>query len=174
MVCARCSRDIEDGSLSCRFCGTSSATSARAPRRLVRLPEAGSIGGVCAGLAAYLETDVTLVRLAWVILSIVPGGIIGGAIAYLAAWLLLPAASASAYPLPMPRLMRSGSDRRIAGVCGGLAEYFGVDATLVRLVVAILAIYPGAVVLGVIGYVIAWLIIPASPSSPLQPAATTA
>ena len=37
-----------------------------ASRRLVRLPAYGKLGGVCAGLAEYLDADVTLVRLAWV------------------------------------------------------------------------------------------------------------
>jgi phage shock protein PspC (stress-responsive transcriptional regulator) len=58
------------------------------------------------------------------------------------------------------RLRRSTQDRRIAGVCGGLAEYFGVDATAVRVAVVILAIYPGAVIFGVIAYVVAWVIVP--------------
>jgi phage shock protein PspC (stress-responsive transcriptional regulator) len=56
-------------------------------------------------------------------------------------------------------------------VCGGLGEYFGVDPTLVRVVAVILAIYPGAVVLGVLAYLVAWFIIPVASASPLQPAA---
>src|SRR5580765_5734025 len=41
------------------------------------------------------------------------------------------------------RLMRSATDAKIAGVCGGIAEYLGADATFVRLVWAVLAIVPG-------------------------------
>jgi phage shock protein C len=59
-----------------------------------------------------------------------------------------------------PRLVRSSTDRKIAGVCGGLAAYFNVDSTAVRLAAVILAIYPGAIVCGVLAYLIAWLIIP--------------
>src|SRR2546429_9893747 len=55
------------------------------PKRLVRKPASGRLGGVCAGIADYLDTDVTLVRLLWVILSIVPGGFIGGGLWELAA-----------------------------------------------------------------------------------------
>ena len=62
------------------------------------------------------------------------------------------------------RLTRSTTDKRIAGVCGGLAEYFGVDPTAVRLVWVILSILGGAVIGGVIAYVLAWLIIPRSQS----------
>jgi phage shock protein PspC (stress-responsive transcriptional regulator) len=52
------------------------------------------------------------------------------------------------------------SDARIAGVCGGLAEYFGVDATPIRLLWVILSILCGAVIGGVVAYLLAWLIIP--------------
>jgi phage shock protein PspC (stress-responsive transcriptional regulator) len=140
-------------------------------RRLVRLPADGQIAGVCAGLASYLETDVTLVRLAWVLLSIVPGGIIGGIIAYLAAWFLLPEGAASdRLTSTGHRLARSASDRKIAGVCGGLAEYFGVDPTVVRLIAAILAVYPGVIILGILAYLIAWFVIPPAPAVPLDSA----
>ena len=132
------------------------------PKRLVRKPASGRLGGVCAGIADYLDTDVTLVRLLWVILSIVPGGFIGGLIGYLAAWIIMPE---SAEPVIVPagvrRLMRSETDKQIAGVCGGLADYFKVDPTLVRVVWAVLTIVPGAIVLGVIAYLVAWFIMPA-------------
>ena len=49
---------------------------------------------------------------------------------------------------PHRRLMRSSTDVKIAGVCGGLAEYLNVDPTIVRLFWAILAVVPGGVVGG--------------------------
>ena len=58
------------------------------------------------------------------------------------------------------RLMRSATDSKIAGVCGGLAEYLNVDPTIVRLFWAILAVVPGGVVGGIVAYVVAWLIVP--------------
>src|SRR5512138_866714 len=86
-------------------------------RRLVRRPSEGKIGGVCAGLADYFNTDVALVRAAWVVLSIWPGAVVLGLIAYLAAWLLMPRAEAAdgAPAAPQPSLVRSRTDRRIAG-----------------------------------------------------------
>lgn len=86
---------------------------------------------------------------------------------------------ASVRPAPVggwspKRLYRSEVDRKIAGVCGGLAEYFRLDATLVRLLVVILTIYPGAIVFGVLAYVIAWAIIPLPPAPPLHTATSTA
>lgn len=58
------------------------------------------------------------------------------------------------------RLIRTRDDQMIAGVCGGLARYLGVDPTLVRVaaVVALVFGFPAAVV----GYVLAWAIMPSA------------
>ena len=144
-------------------------------RRLTRSRTEGKIAGVCAGLANYFEVDVVLVRAAWVVFSIVPGVLIGGVLAYLAAWLVMPETTEPAPAPHVRRLTRSATDKRVAGVCGGLAEHFGVDPTPIRLLWVILSILCGAVVGGVIAYVVAWLIIPrphdailstAAPASP--------
>ena len=137
-------------------------------RRLERLPAQGKIAGVCAGIAAYLETDVALVRAVWILLSLVPGALIGGILAYAAAWLLMPVSLAPALPVPDRRVVRPQGDRKIAGVCAGLARYFDVDVTVVRLIWVVLSIYPGAIILGVIAYAIAWFVIPSEPHLPLQ------
>jgi phage shock protein PspC (stress-responsive transcriptional regulator) len=135
------------------------------PKRLFRNRAAGRIAGVCAGIAEYLDTDVTVVRLAWVVLSIVPGGFIGGVVAYIAAWAIMPDASVPAgVDADARRLSRSRVDRKIAGVCGGLAEYLGADPTVVRLVWAVLTVVPGAIVLGIVAYLVAWFIMPGSPA----------
>jgi phage shock protein C len=139
-------------------------------RRLERIPEQGKLAGVCAGLAAYLDTDVVLVRALWVLLTIVPGALIGGVLAYAAAWLLMPVGIAAAAPRLSRQVVRPHAGRKIAGVCAGLARYFDLDPTLVRLVWVILSIYPGAIVLGVIAYLIAWFIIPSEPHAPMEPA----
>jgi phage shock protein PspC (stress-responsive transcriptional regulator) len=110
-----------------------------------------------------LDADVTLIRLAWVVLSIVPGLLVGGVLVYLVCWILLPvAAPAERYAFRGPRLTRSMSDRQIAGVCGGLAEYLNVDSTVVRVLWIVLSIYPGAILCGVIAYLIGWMVIPSS------------
>lgn len=140
-------------------------------RRLTRSRTDGKIGGVCAGLATYFEVDVVLVRAAWVVFSIVPGAIIGGVLAYLAAWLVIPETTEPASARPARRLTRSATDRKIAGVCGGLAEYFDVDATPIRLLWVILSILCGAIVGGVIAYLVAWIIIPRRPDDVLSTAA---
>ncbi|MBN1211592.1 MAG: PspC domain-containing protein [candidate division Zixibacteria bacterium] len=59
------------------------------------------------------------------------------------------------------RLYRSTTDRQLAGVCGGLGEYFNIDSTLIRLVIAVLAI--AGVGTGLLFYIIAWIVIPEAP-----------
>ena len=59
----------------------------------------------------------------------------------------------------MKKLYRSRKDSKIAGVCGGIAEYFNIDSTIIRLL-AILTIFLGG---GVVVYLIAWLIVPLEP-----------
>jgi phage shock protein PspC (stress-responsive transcriptional regulator) len=137
------------------------------PKRLFRLSAAGRLGGVCAGIADYLEVDVTLVRLAWIVLSIVPGGILGGVLAYVAAWIIVPDSNAPVAMSSAPRLMRSRTDRKIAGVCGGFANYFGFDPTVVRVAWAILTFVPGAILLGVIAYLVGWFIMPSEDTPPV-------
>ena len=63
----------------------------------------------------------------------------------------------------MKRLFLSRNEKKIAGVCGGLAEYFELDPTIVRLVV-ILICFATAVIPVIFGYVIAWIIIPQAPA----------
>ena len=58
------------------------------------------------------------------------------------------------------KLYRSKKDKKIAGVCGGIAEYFDVDSTLVRLFTVLTLLLGGA---GVVAYIIAWIIVPENP-----------
>jgi phage shock protein C len=69
-----------------------------------------------------------------------------------------------------PRLSRPRLDRKIAGVCAGFARYLGVDVTLVRLIAIVLAICPGV---GVIAYIVAWIVMPNDPL-PMPGTATNA
>lgn len=63
---------------------------------------------------------------------------------------------------PGRKLFRSQTDRIFAGVCGGLAEYFAVDAVFVRLLYAAITVFTG-VVPGLVVYVLAILIVPPGP-----------
>jgi phage shock protein C len=59
------------------------------------------------------------------------------------------------------KLYRSVADRKIAGVCGGLAEYLGLDPLLVRILMVVLALVSGA---GVLFYILVWILVPEVPS----------
>ena len=61
----------------------------------------------------------------------------------------------------MKKLYRSKSDRKIAGVCGGLGHYLNLDPTLIRIIFAILLL-PGGLP-GFLPYVLLWLIVPEEP-----------
>ena len=63
---------------------------------------------------------------------------------------------------------------RVAGVCGGFAEYFNLDSTVVRVLWAVATILPGAIVFGIVAYVVAWFIMPSQPARSTRPAAQTA
>ena len=89
MYCAQCGRETIDSSNFCSACG------ARQHRRILQKQLMLSttdkkIAGVCGGIAEYLDVDATIVRLIWVALSVVPGGLVGGAIAYFLAWIIIP------------------------------------------------------------------------------------
>ena len=55
------------------------------------------------------------------------------------------------------KLYRSNVDKKIAGVCGGLAEYLNVDSTVIRLAWALVTLFAGA---GLIAYIVAALVMP--------------
>jgi phage shock protein C len=55
------------------------------------------------------------------------------------------------------KLYRSRNQRMLGGVCGGLAEYFNVDTTLIRVLFLVLAVFGGT---GLVIYVVMWLIVP--------------
>lgn len=60
------------------------------------------------------------------------------------------------------RLYRSRKDKVLGGVCGGIAEYLSVDPVVVRLVGAIVVLI--SMGMGILAYLIAWIIIPEEPS----------
>jgi len=95
MYCNQCGKQIQDDATFCPYCGRHVRVNG-AQRILQRPRENRRIAGVCAGLAEYLDLDVTLVRLLWAVISVMTG-IFPGIIAYLVAWIVMPEA-----PLYLP------------------------------------------------------------------------
>ena len=58
------------------------------------------------------------------------------------------------------RLYRSRSDRKLAGVCGGLAQFFNLDPTLIRVLFVVLAVLGGS---GILIYLAMWIMVPNQP-----------
>ena len=67
-------------------------------------------------------------------------------------------------PTPYRKLYRSRSNRMLAGVCGGLAEYANTDPTVMRVLFVLLAFATGGAAL--IAYPILWVIVPETPQQP--------
>lgn len=164
MTCAHCNREIHDEAAFCQFCGAGQQrrASAAAAKPLRRSLIDCRLGGVCGGIARYLDTDPVFIRVAWVVLSIVPGTLLLGVLAYIVAWIIVPEAEpgTEAPGTGRRRVERSATDVTIAGVCGGIAAYFALDATAVRVAWVLLSIFPGLIVCGVLAYAAAWLIMP--------------
>jgi len=81
------------------------------------------------------------------------------------------ASSARPAPAPVKRLMRSSRDKKLGGVCAGLADYFDLDPTIVRIVWLLAVLFAGT---GLLVYVILWIALPLAPSGAAVVAPTSA
>lgn len=92
MYCTQCGQRLDDTARFCTACGkptTIEAAAAPAPKKLRRIVAQKKIAGVCAGFAEYFGTDLTLMRVIWLALVLLPPQI--GLIGYIIAWAVLPA-----------------------------------------------------------------------------------
>jgi phage shock protein PspC (stress-responsive transcriptional regulator) len=110
------------------------ATPSQAPpktkRGLYRDTSDKFIGGVCSGIAAYLNVDPAIVRILFAIITF--GGFGLGFMAYIILWIVLPAKDVEGYA--GKRLFRNPEGRMIGGVCSGLGAYFNKSAVGIRLI----------------------------------------
>ena len=91
MFCTRCGIEQDEKACYCSQCGTATGNAPRRPathHRLSRSRDDVRVAGVCAGVARFLEVDVTLVRILWAALSICPPG--AGIIAYVICMFVMP------------------------------------------------------------------------------------
>ena len=102
----------------------------RTKKKLYRDSSDKFIGGVCSGIAAYLNVDPAIIRILFAIITF--GGFGLGFLAYILLWIILPEKDVEGFR--GKRLYRNPDDRMIAGVAGGLAAYFNIRATNVRLI----------------------------------------
>lgn len=107
-----------------------SQTPPRTKRGLYRDTSDKFIGGVCSGIAAYLNVDPAIVRILFAIITF--GGFGLGFMAYIILWIVLPAKDVEGYT--GKRLFRNPEGRMIGGVCSGLGAYFNKSAVGIRLI----------------------------------------
>ncbi len=100
--------------------------------RLYRDTSDKLLGGVCSGIANYLNVDPAVVRLLFAIISF--GGYGFGIIIYIALWIILPAKNLETFV--GKRLFRNPDDKVIGGVAGGLGAYFKKSANTIRIIFA--------------------------------------
>jgi phage shock protein PspC (stress-responsive transcriptional regulator) len=131
-------------------------------KKLNRFVEDRKIAGVCGGLGDYFDLDPVFFRL-FFLLSLLFGGL--GALVYLLLWIMVPEKTGpQGEPRPLKRLYLSSFDRKVGGVCGGLGERFEIDPVLFRVAFILLALACG---LGILIYVVLWLLIPRSSAAPV-------
>ncbi len=100
--------------------------------RLYRDTSDKFIGGVCSGIAAYMNVDPAIIRILFAIVTF--GGFGLGFLAYIIMWIILPPKDLDEYT--GKRLFRNPEDRVIGGVAGGLAAYFGKSSSTIRFIFA--------------------------------------
>lgn len=111
---------------------TQATTAKKVKGRLYRDKSDKLLGGVCAGIANYMNVDPAIVRLLFAIITF--GGFGFGIFIYLLLWIILPAKEMEGFE--GKRLFRNPEDRIIGGVAGGLAAYFNKDTWVVRAIFA--------------------------------------
>ena len=95
-------------------------------KRLYRDENNKLLGGVCAGLANYLNIDIVVVRIIFIILFGV------GFIPYLILWIAVPSSATKEIGSLRKKLYRDTDEKVVGGVCSGLAHYFGINVWIPR------------------------------------------
>jgi phage shock protein PspC (stress-responsive transcriptional regulator) len=105
-------------------------TETKTKNRLYRDTSDKFIGGVCSGIAAYLNVDPAIIRILFAIVTF--GGFGLGFLAYILLWIFLPPKDIEGYG--GKRLFRNPDERMLGGVCSGLGAYFDKRTSTIRLV----------------------------------------
>lgn len=154
---------------------TSTQNANAEPRRLYRDENNKIIGGVCGGLARYFGTDPIVIRILFVIISLLFGT---GVLAYFIIWIAVPSSASKEIGGVRKKLFRDPDDKVIGGVGSGLGNYFGINPWIPRAIFLIpflsfvfrwhdwgvfdfpsfisLSFSPGSLIV----YIILWLVMP--------------
>ncbi|MCH9621413.1 MAG: hypothetical protein S4CHLAM20_08330 [Chlamydiia bacterium] len=118
------------------------------------------IGGVCGGLAQYFQVDASIIRILWVLLTMLSGGIF--VLVYLLCWAILPLGPKAYVMANYKKLYRSRKDRRVSGICGGLGKFFKLDSNILRLILVVVTFMTAFI--PIVLYIVGTYIIPEEPA----------
>lgn len=131
-------------------------------RKLYKSRTDRKLCGICGGLGNFLKIDPTIIRLITIFIGILTG-LFPILIAYFIGCLVIPQEPKNYHPEPFKRFYRSRKKKMIAGICGGIAEAFSVDPTIIRLLFIVLLFITGFLPLFT-AYIVGWILIPEMPS----------
>lgn len=133
--------------------------------KLRRDPYNQSLGGVCAGIARYFQLDATFVRILFVLALVLFGS---GVLLYIILWIVIPEATNEERNYFAPgfssdrRLFRDPEHKAIGGVCSGIAAYFSLEITWIRIAFVLSFFIFGS---GFLLYLVLWIVIPKASST---------
>ena len=127
-------------------------------KKLYKSPDK-KLCGVCAGIADYFNTDPTLVRLLALLISLFSFGM--AAIAYFVCAIAIENPPENYFEIfhnTSKKIMKS-QNKKISGVCGGIAERLNIDPVIVRIIWGLLTVFTVGIP-GIIVYIVAAAIMP--------------
>lgn len=133
---------------------TTGNTGYTSPRSLMRDQKRKILGGVCTGIANYMNIDPLWVRLVFAILAFAWGFTI---FVYIIMWIIVPGSYDLTETEVGKKMYRDGERKVLGGVSGGVASYLNTDILAVRIVFILLALAGG---FGFFLYIILWVILP--------------
>jgi phage shock protein PspC (stress-responsive transcriptional regulator) len=144
---------------------TSTTSRTTEPKRLYRDVKRKALGGVLAGLAHYFNIDVVWMRIIFLLLFFgLPPinddfGPISGFVflGYFVCWIVFPPNANLDEDKKIKKFYRDNDNKVLGGVCSGLAAYFGVDITVIRLLFVLGVFLFGT---GFLAYIILWIVAP--------------
>lgn len=117
--------------------------------------------GVCGGLGDYFGVDPTVIRIGVVLLAVYTA-VVPVLICYFIVAAIIPSAPENYYDYFVNnniKKLTKGVDKTICGVCSGIAQYFGIDVTIVRIVMVFLVLFLGT---GLFAYIVCAILMPNS------------
>jgi len=130
----------------------------QADKKFMRDQKRKILGGVCAGLGNYFNVDPVWIRLLFAFLTLAYGVIL---LVYLVLWIAVPGSYDLDEPQLTKKLFRNPEKKVLGGVSAGMAAYFSMDVVIVRLLFIILTVFGG---LGIIAYIVLWIVLPEAKS----------